>query len=299
MFSKCSLSYDRERLENIQRQLYLWPLACLRENPFEHTRRFTVPTSQAKFDDMTASSTALYGSNAWLPDGIREAAADHTLREVRLPEETEWLPHHNGQLETRLLEVSQDRQRTVAEIRAMVAEAVLPVSHGIEMFVQRGTIRLNGEPLSKGLYLRVPPDSNNVQEIRLESDALVALATGQIQSSDTESRIIDTTDDSAWFEGPAKGVEVLPLHGHGTATIILVRWQVTAAFHPNLDPIGEELLVLNGALHDSSGSYPAGSWIRNPVPTWQAWAGTPGTLVWYKSGHFPASHTVARVNTTS
>ncbi|MBX2839279.1 MAG: cupin domain-containing protein, partial [Gammaproteobacteria bacterium] len=58
------------------------------------------------------------------------------------------------------------------------------------------------------------------------------------------------------------------------------------SFHPKLDPQGEEVYVLSGELRDVDGTYHAGSWIRNPVPFWQAWSGQPGTMIFYKSGHF-------------
>ena len=79
---------------------------------------------------------------------------------------------------------------------------------------------------------------------------------------------------------------MLPLHGHGSGNVMLIRWLGAVAFRPRLDPLGEEVLVLEGRLHDADGTYPAGSWIRNPVPAWQSWSGDAGTLVYYKNGHF-------------
>ncbi len=249
------------------------------------------PATDKRKAQPPASSTAL---PTWLLAASADVAADHRLREVCLPGEPEWLQDTNHELEIRLLELSRKDGRLVAVLQPLQTGAVIGADHGIEMFVQRGSVLLGDERLGPGTYLRLPRDPGEIRAITLLEESLVTVAIGQIESTDTEVRRMDTNDDAAWFEGPVGGVEVLPLHGHGTSTVMLVRWHTTAAFHPNLDPIGEELYVLSGALHDSSGTYPAGSWIRNPVPAWQSWAGTPGTLVWYKSGHFPDGVTITQ-----
>ena len=223
----------------------------------------------------------------WIPTDCEEFAADHTLRDVRLPDAPAWLPISDGLLELRVIELSRETGRLVAEIRTSEAEARLRGCRGSELYVRQGTLTSAEIKLSRGGYLRLPPEADHDDEIMIGTDALITVAMGQISVDDTELRMIDTTEDSAWFNGPVDGVEVLPLHGHGTANVMLVRWEATAAFSPNIDPAGEEVFVITGALHDSTGTYAAGSWIRNPLPAWQSWAGTPGTLVWYKSGHFP------------
>lgn len=227
------------------------------------------------------------GLSTWLPAAAKDTAADHSVREICLPGEPAWQLDSGRTLETRLLELSHVERRLVADVRPTGAQAILRADQGIEMLVQRGTVLFGDQRLSSGTYLRLPQDPDALRDVTLLSEALVTVAIGQIGTTDTEQRLIDTNDKAAWFDGPVVGVEVLPLHGHGTSNVMLVRWQSTAAFQPNIDPVGEELYVLSGALHDSTGSYPAGSWIRNPVPAWQSWAGTPGTVVCYKSGHFP------------
>jgi len=77
----------------------------------------------------------------------------------------------------------------------------------------------------------------------------------------------------------------MPLHMHNGANSMLVRWLAPVTFRPKLDPLGEEVLVINGTLADELGNYPAGSWIRNPVASWQAWGGLAGTVIYYKNGH--------------
>ena len=161
---------------------------------------------------------------------------------------------------------------------------------GAELLVQRGGVAIDGTEHGPGAYLRLPaaagagagdaaggtddvPGGTGGAAPRLLPGSLAYLSVGQLAPTDTERRVIDAGDAERWLDGPVAGVRVLPLHGHRTGNVMLVRWLGPAAFRTRLDPTGEELLVLEGTLHDARGEYPAGTWIRNPVPAWQSWAG--------------------------
>ena len=111
------------------------------------------------------------------------------------------------------------------------------------------------------------------------------LAAGQLEDTDLQRRCINLADANLWLPGPVKHTEVLPLHMHNGNNSMLVRWQKATTFQPRLDPRGEEVLVIRGNVHDNNGDYPAGSWIRNPVASWQAWSGDAHSIVYYKNGH--------------
>ena len=239
----------------------------------------------------------------WLAGALAPVADDFDARVVRSPDGAadEWRPAGPAGLEVRTLEclTQAGSLRFTGQLRT--AEGADPAGlgelRGAELLVQRGALELDGRARGAGTYLRLPrgarvaPDGDAARASgapgpRLGPGALAYLSIGQIEPTDSETRIIDTTDPTRWLDGPVDGVEVLALHGHRTGNVMLVRWSGPAAFRPKLDPSGEELLVLEGTLHDARGSYPAGSWLRTPVPAWQSWGGAPGTLVCYKSGHF-------------
>ena len=50
-------------------------------------------------------------------------------------------------------------------------------------------------------------------------------------------------------------------------------------------PGGEEIFILSGDLHDGSGTYAAGTWIRNPAGFRRSLGSTSGTTYWVKRGH--------------
>ena len=250
----------------------------------------------------------------WLVGALVPAAPDFAARVISRPDASGgaagdagaagWRPGGAPGLAVRTFEctASGGRLRFSGQLRsAPGAEGIgLDALRGAELLVQDGALELGGRTLGPGTYVRLPrgeaePDPEADPEAaraagppRLAAGSLVYLSIGQIEPTDRERRVIETDDPARWLEGPVEGIEVLPLHGHNTGNVMLVRWAGPAAFRPKLDPTGEELLVLTGTLHDAGGSHPAGTWIRNPVPAWQSWAGEPGTLVCYKSGHFGA-----------
>lgn len=238
---------------------------------------------------------------AWFDSSYAAPLNDDMSERVVIPAAAaEWVPTTRPGISMQLLEfVAGPTPRVSAwlELNADYAAVSLGACTNQELLVIHGCLRAGSEQWRAGYYARLPSvgeeraehlsfercvDANDARPSR----ALAYVATGHIPASDTERRVIDTGDESRWLPGPVEGTEVLPLHGHGSGNVMLIRWLEAVAFQPRLDPLGEEVMVIEGCLHDADGTYPAGSWIRNPIPAWQAWAGDVGTIVYYKSGHF-------------
>lgn len=240
----------------------------------------------------------------WFTTQMTAINDDFEKRVVSLPQSACWQATQIPGVQLRVLEyVPGDRPRLTGQILLdeNCSPALLGENPDLEVLVQRGELESAMGVYPAGLYLRLPlTGDRHLQELTIrcsEDDAaqdtpgaLLYLAAGQILTSDTEQRRIDTRDDSRWLPGPTPGTEVLPLHGHGTGNSMLIRWNEPVEIKPRLDPSGEEVLVLKGTLHDALGTYPAGSWIRNPVAAWQNWGAVAGTLVYYKNGHFIVPH---------
>jgi len=175
----------------------------------------------------------------------------------------------------------------------------------LEVLVQHGIIADDETEYLHPYYLRQPNDVIGTNQFTLYPGSKTPLAeptqlefyiaTGQLPKTDTERRCINLADSNLWLPGPVEHTEVMPLHMHNGNNSMLVRWLDTVTFRPRLDPLGEEVLVISGTLSDELGSYGAGSWIRNPEASWQAWGGSAGTLIYYKNGHFgqPANDTAS------
>lgn len=234
----------------------------------------------------------------WFTSQINSVNSDFLERSVSISANALWMPTQVTGVDLRILEyIPGMKPRLTGQLRLdhTVSPAKLGENSDLEILMQQGELETETGIYPSGLYVRLPTSGEApLQRLTLRSEpsadhekpAILYFASGQMMSSDSEQRRIDTNDESRWLPGPVEGTEVLPLHGHGTGNAMLIRWNSTIAFKPRLDPMGEEVLVLKGSIHDRHGHYPAGSWIRNPIHAWQAWGAKSGTVVYYKNGHF-------------
>jgi anti-sigma factor ChrR (cupin superfamily) len=101
--------------------------------------------------------------------------------------------------------------------------------------------------------------------------------------------------DEAWRPSPMPGVErqMLDRIGEEVARATsIVRYAPDSRFSAHTHGGGEEFLVLAGSFHDSSGDYPEGTYVRNPIGTAHApWAGPDGAVLFVKLHQFTAADT--------
>lgn len=223
---------------------------------------------------------------------------DLSLRVVIDDQDAQWQPCPIANTQVRLLEYRQGanpRFSALLRLTPNTQSSNLGFWRKLETLVFQGSLNLAETQVKGGSYVRLP-DLQHPMRLNdgdshwpLEGHMYVAYSGGNYSDSDSEPRLIHTDSTDAWLPGPTDGIKVLPLHVHGSANAMLLQWTQTAAFQPQLDPKGEEILVLNGSLFDERGQYTAGTWIRNPEISWQHWSGTAGTVVLYKSGHFQSS----------
>jgi len=156
---------------------------------------------------------------------------------------------------------------------------------GIEILILEGSLSVDNDTYQQGDYIRIPePEYHKLTAV---IDCILFIKYNQFLSGDTNIRTIETRTPEKWLPGPVDGIEIRPLHVFDTESIMLLRWQHAAEFRPNLNPRGEEILVVNGLLQNRDHLYRQYSWIRNPIEDWRKWHGNTGTLIYYKSGHFP------------
>ncbi len=86
-------------------------------------------------------------------------------------------------------------------------------------------------------------------------------------NSDFAQRVVLHTPQMAWQSSPLPGVERKMLDRIGdevARATSLVRYVPEASFRGHVHGGGEEILVLEGEFCDEAGSYPAGTYLRNP-----------------------------------
>jgi len=214
--------------------------------------------------------------------------ADYAQRAVERMQDLTWLDSNSPGVSVKFIEASaKDRPRLTMLIRfAPGSRYDLGQYHGGEEFlVLEGSLSDSLGLYRPGFYVRNPTET--AHQLYSKDGCLLFLKLGEFGETDHAQRIINTNEEEDWLPGPVAGTRVLPLHMHDTRSVLMIRWDCSAQFKPGLDPQGEEIFVVRGALEDKQGYYPQGCWIRNPIPSWQSWTGTADTLAYYKNGHFP------------
>jgi anti-sigma factor ChrR (cupin superfamily) len=157
---------------------------------------------------------------------------------------------------------------------------------GEELLVLEGTFSDEHGHYTAGTYLRNPVGSSHAPFSEEGCTILVKLQ--QMHPADQQRLVVDTTN-ATWVPGLVPGLQVLPLHAWGSEHVALVRWAPGTVFQPHGHPGGEEIFVLEGVFQDEHGTYPAGSWLRNPPgSTHRPWSEA-GCTIWVKTGHLPSS----------
>ena len=88
--------------------------------------------------------------------------------------------------------------------------------------------------------------------------------------ADFAKRVSVTQDDYDWVDSPIAGVERMMLDRIGeevARATSLVRYAPNSQFPRHIHGGGEEIYVMEGEFADEHGSYPAGTYVRNPIGT--------------------------------
>jgi len=113
--------------------------------------------------------------------------------------------------------------------------------------------------------------------------------------ADLTQRAVVHTKTSLWVPSPEAGVERLPLDRHGgelARATSLVRYAPGSRFAPHTHGRGEEFLVLAGEFRDEHGSYPTGTYVRNPWHSHHAPFSPTVTTLFAKLRQIPADDDV-------
>jgi len=89
-------------------------------------------------------------------------------------------------------------------------------------------------------------------------------------NADFSKRVVIFADDYAWVDSPMPGVERMMLDRIGdevARATSLVRYAPNSTFSPHVHSGGEEFFVLKGEFGDEHQTYPAGTYVRNPIGT--------------------------------
>jgi anti-sigma factor ChrR (cupin superfamily) len=112
---------------------------------------------------------------------------------------------------------------------------------------------------------------------------LILVKLHQFQSDD-EKRLAINTREGLWHARP-HGLRYQILHQHKGESVVLVELPAGAPGITHEHPGGEEIYVIKGVIKDEWGTYPAGTWLRQPPGTSHCPYAVEDALLWTKAGH--------------
>lgn len=113
-------------------------------------------------------------------------------------------------------------------------------------------------------------------------------------NADLQQRVVVDSNAVPWQPSPLPGVERRPLERMGAESgraTSIVRYAPGSSFKAHVHPHGEEILVLQGTFADEHGSYPAGTWLKNPPGSRHAPSSPDGCLLFVKLCHLTDADT--------
>ena len=109
-------------------------------------------------------------------------------------------------------------------------------------------------------------------------------------NADFSARVVIRPEDYQWVDAPVPGVERMMLDRIGdevARATSLVRYAPNSTFSRHTHGGGEEFFVLEGEFGDEHGSYPVGTYVRNPIGTAHSpRVGDQGCLIFVKLCQF-------------
>ncbi|HEY9648859.1 MAG TPA: cupin domain-containing protein [Chroococcidiopsis sp.] len=214
--------------------------------------------------------------------------ADLSQRVVISSADLPWVDSPMPGVQRRMLERDgEEVARATSIVRYAPGSYFSPHTHGggEEFFVLEGVFSDEHGDYPAGSYVRNPVGSTHTPSSREGCTILVKL--WQMHPQDQQRVAIDTTQ-SAWYPGLVEGLQVIPLHTYGTENVALVKWEAGTQFQPHVHLGGEEIFVLDGMFEDEFGTYPAGSWLRNPAGSRHSPFSQHGCIIYVKVGHLPS-----------
>ncbi len=90
---------------------------------------------------------------------------------------------------------------------------------------------------------------------------------------------------SPLWDGWQDNHRLLPLHRHGDEAVAMHDLAPGATLVPRCYPKGMEFSVVSGTVSDEHGSYPQGTWVRNPPGFSHTLSSAIGGRIYLKTGH--------------
>lgn len=211
--------------------------------------------------------------------------ADFSERAVVRPGDVEWVSSPMPGVERQMLDrVGREVARATSIVRYAASSRFSEHEHGggEEFLVLAGVFSDETGDFPAGTYVRNPIGTRHSPHSDPGCTIFVKLQ--QFAAADTEQKVIDTRAGEP-VAASGDGRSVICLHEFGDERVLVERWAAGASCLGASYPLGQEVLVLDGEITDAEGSYPTGTWIRNPRGWSTDVSSAAGCTLWVKTGH--------------
>ncbi|MFB2879841.1 cupin domain-containing protein [Floridanema aerugineum] len=215
--------------------------------------------------------------------------ADLSERAIARTENLPWVDSPIPGVQRRMLERDgEEVARATSIVRYAPGSQFSPHTHGggEEFLVLEGVFSDEYGDYPAGTYVRNPVGSTHTPFSQHGASIFVKLWQ---MPPDEAQRVVVETQHTPWLPGLVDGLQVMLLHSYGSENVALVKWAPGTHFQPHRHWGGEEILVLNGVFADEFGTYPKGTWIRNPSGSMHAPFSIEGCVIYVKTGHLIAN----------
>ena len=213
--------------------------------------------------------------------------ADFSKRECVLPEDYEWVASPVAGVDRMMLDRIGDEVARATSLVKYAANSRFPEhvhGGGEEIFVLEGEFADDHGSYPAGTYVRNPIGTRHAPSVGSEG-CTIFVKLHQFDAGDTRQFAVDT-NSGEWAPSRAAGVEIMRLHRYERENVELVRFERDTTYPAHVHEGGEEVLVLEGAIRDADGEYPAGTWLRLPDGSeHDVTSGGEGALLYVKEGH--------------
>ncbi|MEO1402630.1 MAG: cupin domain-containing protein [Cyanobacteria bacterium J06635_1] len=214
--------------------------------------------------------------------------ADLTQRAVVESQTLPWIDSPLPGVQRRMLERDgEEVARATSIVQYAPGSQFSAHTHGggEEFLVLDGVFSDEYGDYGPGVYARNPVGSTHTPHSKNGCTILVKLR--QFDAGD-QARVVINTHQTPWAPGLVKGLSVMPLHNYQAETVALVRWKPDTYFQQHTHLGGEEISVIEGTFEDEQGTYPQGTWLRNPAGSVHTPFSREGCTLYVKVGHLSA-----------
>jgi anti-sigma factor ChrR (cupin superfamily)/uncharacterized OsmC-like protein len=189
-----------------------------------------------KSDPSAGTDTGGHFSEELTMSDILRLRADWQQREIILPQDYQFIPSPEAQVERMMLDRVGGEQAIATSIVRYAPGSRFPVhehGRGEEILVLEGDFCDESGEYPAGSYLRNPPGSRHAPYSRKGATIFVKLR--QFHPQDRGNMRINTRAAN-WFPGLVPGLSVLPLHEFEGVNTALVRWAPDTRFNLHTHP---------------------------------------------------------------